>query len=204
MPAERCDTCVTRSLGEVAVAVVPQKQLLGGSRDVEIGVSVGIEVAGDAARSSDGEVRARVLADIFETTAVVSVERRFGEAARAPPPRNLDDGVRVDGEEVELAVTVIVEPAQTRALHGGDVGCGIPPERSLPKVDTYVVGNVDELRRAARTWLSEDARLVGLLARPAGCECDDGGEGGARGQSSCDPHGRAAYAIPRAVRRRFA
>ena len=69
---------------------------------------------------------------------------------------------------------------------------------------TYLVGDVDELRGAARTWLSEDARLVGLLARPAGCERDDNGEGGARSQSSCDPHGRAAYAMPRAARRRFA
>ena len=205
VPAERCDTCVARSFREVAVTVVPQEQLLGGSRDVEIGVSVGVEVAGDAARSSDGEVRARVLADVFEATAVVPVERRLGKAARAPPARNLDDGVRVDGEEVELAVAVVVEPAETRALHGGDVGCGIPPECSLPEVDTHLVGDVDELR-ARRSHVAR-ARTLGSSA----CSLDPQAAS-VKTTARAAPAVRAratltaarAYAMPRAARRRFA
>ncbi len=165
-PAERRHARVARALREVAVAVVPQEQLLGGGRDVEIGVAVRVEIGGDAACPADGEVRARVLADVLEAAVVVPVERRLRQAALAPPARSLDHGVRVDDEEIERAVAVVVEPAEARALHGGDIGCGVPPERPLAEVEPDLVGDVDETRAARRARLGQDAGLVACSLDP--------------------------------------
>src|SRR6476661_7216156 len=135
VPAEGVDPGDLRTLGERPVAVVPEKLVVGRGRDQEVGVAVSVEVRCHAALPADLEVRVRLLADVHERASYVVEERAAGQSTVLLPATSIRIGERVDDEQVEPAVPVIVEPADSSAHHGGQVVGDAEAEGSLAEVE---------------------------------------------------------------------
>src|SRR5207237_5904261 len=71
-------------------------------------------------------------------------ERAARKAAVLLPLRDIAVGIRVDDEEVEPAVVVVVEPAEPAAHHRAYVVRHPVAERALPEVEADPVRDVGE------------------------------------------------------------
>ena len=120
--AEGIDAGGVRAVGERPVAVVPEEHVVGVRRDEKVGVAVTVEVGRDATVPLDGRVRVRSAADVGEAaSADVFEESATRQAALRCPSAGVRVGVRVDDEEVESAVVVVVQPAEATPHHRVDV-----------------------------------------------------------------------------------
>ena len=109
-------------------------------------MAVAVEVGRDAAVPLDGDVRVRAGADVHELPVHVVEERAARQAAVRLPVGDVGVGVRVDDEEVEPAVVVVVEPAEAAAHHRLGVVRHAEAERALPEVEPDLLRrDVDEL-----------------------------------------------------------
>ena len=151
VPALRVDAGLDGAFGERPVAVVPEERVPGVRRDVvpgaghvEIGVTVHVEVGRHATVSANGEVGAGARRHVHEPASDVVVERGSREAAVGVRGNDVDVRVRVDDEEVEPAVRVVVQPAEPAAHHRRRVQ-GLPvTERTLAEVEPDLGGDVHE------------------------------------------------------------
>ena len=108
-------------------------------------IEIGCDTAVPAHRDVDSGIRAHVL----EATTDVAVEPAPWQAALRLRGDDVDVRMRVDDEEVEPAVTVVVEPAQSSAHHRCRIQRHPESERSVAEVEPNLLGHVDE-RRAAQ------------------------------------------------------
>src|SRR5436190_1856549 len=80
--------------------------------------------AGDAALAADAYARPRGGGHVDEPAVDVPEETAPRKAAVRLPVADVPVRVRVDGEEVEPAVPVVIEPADAAAHHRRHVGSG--------------------------------------------------------------------------------
>ena len=170
MPAEGDDAGLARALGERAVAVVPEEHVVRRRRHVEVGVAVAVEVGGDAALAANGHVGVRRLRHVHEPAAHVAEQGAGRRAAVLRPQRELRVGVVVDREEVEPAVVVVVEPADSAAHHRLLFRRQAVPERALLEVESRAGGDVRQpvaAQHGAGRRCFERRRLRRRAERPA-------------------------------------
>ncbi len=145
VPAVGVDPRRAGALDEFAAAPVPEKRVVAGRGDVQVGAPVAVEVGRDAAVPANVEVGARAAAHVHEPPLDVAVERAARQAALLLPAGDVDgDRVRVDGVEVEPAVAVVVEPADAAAHHRHRVGRGLEAEGAVAEVEPDVPGHVNQ------------------------------------------------------------
>ena len=157
VPAERVDPGLAGAFGERPVSVVPEQRIepvgghvvLGG-RHVQIRVAVEVEVRCNAAVPAEREIGAGVSAHVLESPTDVAEERALGKTALRLPGEQVGGRVRVDDEQVEPAVVVVVEPAQAAAHHGRGVARHAEAERALTEVEADLARDVNEGRAAER------------------------------------------------------
>ena len=145
------------AFGERPVPVVPKERVPGVRRDVvpgaghvEVGATVHVEVGCHTAVSANGEVGAGARRHVHEPSSHVVVERGSREAAVGVRGNDVDVRVRVDDEEVQPAVRVVVQPAEPAPHHRRRVE-GLPvPERTLAEVEPDLVCDVHERRASER------------------------------------------------------
>ena len=106
-----------RLLPEGSAARVPEDLRAARRRDDEVRPVVAVQIGRDAPVALHREIGVRRVADVAEPAVRVLEERRPREAAVRVPLRRVGARVRVDGEEVEPAVVVVVEPADSSAHH---------------------------------------------------------------------------------------
>ena len=111
VPAERDDAVRARTLGEGAVAVVPEQLVALRRRDVEIRVAVPVEVGCDAAFAANGAAGVRPAGDVHEPAVVVPEEGGARQPTAGGVPADVSLAVAVDDEQVRPAVVVVVQPA---------------------------------------------------------------------------------------------
>ena len=116
---------------------------------------VAVEVRGDAAVALNARVRVRARAHVDEAAGRRSRRARSAGAAPRLPRLGVRVGVRVDGEEVEPAVVVVVEPAETAAHHPVYVVRHAEAEVVLREVEPDLrrdVGEPDAVEAPATVW----------------------------------------------------
>src|SRR6185436_7135250 len=151
----------SRTFGERSVAVVPEKLVVGLGRDQEVGVAVAVEVRCHAALPADLEVGMRLLADVHERAPYVVEERATRQSTVLLPPTSIRIGERVDDEQVEPAVPVVVEPADTSPHHGGQVVGDSEAEGSLAEVEPDLRRDVLEPDIGERPCRADDGSMHG-------------------------------------------
>ena len=144
VPAERDDASLPRAFGERAIAVVPEQHVARSGGDVEVGLAVAVQVAGDAALAAHLHPCAGSSRDVREPAVVVAEERAAGQAPVIVPGGQIRVRVRVDGEQVEPAVVVVVEPAEPRAHHRCGVVRDAVAEGALAEVQPDLVRNAHQ------------------------------------------------------------
>ena len=173
VPAEGVDPGGRRTFGERAVAVVPEQLVVGRRRDQEVGVAVSVEVRRHAALPADCEVRTRLLADVEERAPDVVEERAARQPTVLLPTTSIRVGERVDDEQVEPAVAVVVEPADTPSHHRGQVVGDAEAEGAVAEVEPDLRRDVLEpdigeraCRADERGMRQQAAPVVGAVAPP--------------------------------------
>ena len=149
MPARRVDPRRPRAFRESAVAVSPEERVVAvggdvvaGSRHVEVGVAVQVEVGRDAAVAAKLQVCARAAAHVDELPADVVEQGTAGQATVLRPAHVVLVRVGVDDEQVEPAVGVVVDPAQAGAHHRLGLVVDAEAERALREVEPHLSGDV--------------------------------------------------------------
>ena len=150
VPAVDADPGRTGALGERAVAVVPEKHALAHGGDIDVRVTVEVEVSGNTPVPADGQVSARFGADVGELAFHVVEQGGARQASAVLPAVDLALGVRVHGEEVEPAVLVVVEPADPASQHGPRVRRDLPVKDALLEVQPDCMSYVRQLERVRR------------------------------------------------------
>ena len=202
VPAPGGDAGGAGALAEVALAVVPEQGIVAGCGDVDVGRAVAVEVARHAAVAAELDVGSRRAADVGEPPLHVVEEGAAGHAAVLQPVAEVVIRIGVDGEQVEPAVAVDVDPADAAAHHRGHVHRRLRPERVLLEVDPHGRGDVLEAR-SADAGGDELRRRVGCdrlgraaaradddVARPVELELERSGERRRRARER-DRRGRA-------------
>ncbi len=144
VPAEGNDPRVARALRERAVTVVPEQEIVRRGGDEEIGVAVAVEVGGDAALTAERQANTGLRRDVGELAVVVAVQVPGRQAAVCLPRGQVVVGVAVDGEQVEPAIVVVVQPAEAAAHHRLRVVRHSVAEGALAEIDPALRCNVGE------------------------------------------------------------
>ena len=105
---------------------------------------VEVEVGGDAAVPAKRKVGPRAAAHVLEPSAHVPEEGAPGEAAASLRRGDVDVRVRVDDEQVEPAVAVVVEPAEAAAHHRGRIQRHAEAESAVSEGQPDLRRDVDE------------------------------------------------------------
>ncbi len=157
VPARVVDPSRAGAFGEGAVAVAPEKRVVpvggdvvAGGRDEQVRVAVLVEVARDAAVSTQLQVGARAAADVHESTLDVVEERAPRQVTALRPLVVLVVRVGVDGVEVEPAVGVVVDPAEATAHHRVRLTRVLEVEDVLREVEPDLPGHVLQADAAER------------------------------------------------------
>ena len=174
VPARRVDPGRAGAFREGAVTVSPQERVVavGGDvvargRHVEIRVAVEVEVGGDAAAAPELQVRPRAAAHVLESAVHVVEERAAGETAALRPAGVFVVRIRVDDEEVEPAVVVVVDPAQAAAHHRLGLVAHAEVECALREVEPDLGGDILQMNAAERLG-ADRSRGGRCLRRPPG------------------------------------
>src|SRR5437870_1810837 len=130
MPARGDDPVGARAFAERPVAVVPEQLVVLRRRDEEIGVTVPVEVGGDAPFAAHGTPGARGFSGVDEPSMLVAEEGGARKSAVRRIRTDVAFPVAIDDEEIEPAVVVVVEPAEPAAHHRGDILRYAVPERA--------------------------------------------------------------------------
>ena len=118
-------------------------------RRIEVELAVLVEVGGDAPVPAQLEVGARAAAHVRERALDVPVERVARKPAPLLPAGDVgDDGMGVDGVEVEPPVVVVVQPADASAHHRHRIRGGLEAEGAVAKVEPDITGHVREMNAA--------------------------------------------------------
>ena len=136
VPARRGHPGGPRTLGEGAVAVVPEQLDPGRRRHDQVGPAVAVQIRCRAAVALHPKAGAGCRGDVAEVPVNVLEQLRARQPAVRLPLRRVGAGVRVDGEQVLPAVAVVVEPADPAAHHRRVLLRGAVPEGPLPEVET--------------------------------------------------------------------
>ena len=103
--------------------------------DDEVCPAVAVQVAGRAAVALQREACVRLLRNVREPAVDVSEELARREPALRLPALGVGARVRVDGEQVDPSVIVVVEEADAAAHHRLRLGGHAEAERALAEVD---------------------------------------------------------------------
>ncbi len=107
----------------------------------------------------------RLLADVHERAPDVVEERAAGQSTVLLPATSIRIGERVDDEQVEPAVPVVVEPADTPSHHGGQVVGDSEAEGSLAEVEPDLRRDVLEPNIGERACGAYDRSMNGSQRR---------------------------------------
>ncbi len=162
VPAGRVHAGGAPTLGEGAVAVVPEELDPVRRRNDQVGPPVAVEVGRGAAVALHPEPGVSPRGDVVESAVNVLEQLRARQPAVLLPRRRVVARVRVDGEQVLPTVAVVVEPADSAAHHRRVVVRDPVAERVLAEVEAHRRGDVLQPDAAQRR---AHGRRLGLDGR---------------------------------------